>query len=422
MSRRAVAQAVDSSPELVETRKSVGARARKSVGAHAIDHCLAEPTEVNGWRSMTSAQRRPAPAVPPTAVSVFSGSMGLDLGLEMAGFQIRFASDIDRAAVATANANRPDLPYYAYDVHKLSGQEIRELAGLKGVDLDLLAGGPPCQSFSTAGRRLALDDEDKGPLVFEFIRLLEELKPRAFLMENVRGILSASQRWRELPYNNNGKPIDEHHGSLLREIVRRVQALGYSVDHRILNSANYGVPQVRERVFFIGFRDARPPSFPEPTHTQGGSFFQKPWRTLGDALRGLPKDDSPRTTFSPRKISYLHLVPPGGNWRDLPLEVQKESMGRAFYALGGRSGYWRRLSFDNPSPTILTEPQNASTSLCHPTEDRPLSVRECARVQTFPDDWMFVGKTLEQYRLVGNAVPVQLAASVAASIKRMLDL
>lgn len=357
----------------------------------------------------------------PIAVSVFSGSMGLDLGLEAAGFQIRFASDIDKAAVETARANRPELPYYSEDVSGLTGPRMRKLAGLGDVDIDLLAGGPPCQSFSTAGRRLALDDEDKGPLVFQFIRLLEELKPRAFLMENVKGILSASQRWRALPYNNNGKLIDDHHGSLLREITRRIRALGYSLDHRILNAADYGVPQVRERVFFVGFRDGRPPVFPQPTHGKGGGLFQKPWMTLGEALSGLQNDDSPRTSFSPRKLRYLHLVPPGGNWRSLPVKLQEESMGKAFHALGGRCGYWRRLSFDAPSPTILTEPQNASTSLCHPAEDRPLTVAECARIQTFPKDWTFVGSTMGQYRLVGNAVPVRLAACVAGSIKKLLD-
>jgi DNA (cytosine-5)-methyltransferase 1 len=372
--------------------------------------------------NMRSAALRQALACgrPPVAVSVFSGSMGLDLGLEAAGFQIRFAGDIDQAAVATASANRPDLPYYAHDLSALSGRDLRNLAGLNG-EIDLLAGGPPCQSFSTAGRRLALDAEDKGPLVFQFIRLLQELRPRAFLMENVKGILSASQRWRALPYNNNGKPIDKHHGDLLREIERRITALGYSLGYRVLNAADYGVPQIRERVFFVGFRDGREPVFPQPTHAKNGGLFQKPWTTLGEALAGLQRDESPRTSFSPRKLSYLRLVPPGGNWRNLPVDLQKESMGRAFHALGGRCGYWRRLSFSAPSPTILTEPQNASTALCHPVEDRPLTVRECARVQTFPDDWTFVGSTMQQYRLVGNAVPVRLAASVALTINKALS-
>lgn len=358
----------------------------------------------------------------PVAVSVFSGSMGLDLGIEAAGFRLRFAADIDRAAVATARKNRPDVAYYDHDVRELTGDTVRELAGLEGRDIDLLAGGPPCQSFSTAGKRLALDDADKGPLIFEFIRLLDELRPRAFILENVKGILSASKTWRELPYNNNGKCVDEHYGSLLREILRRLESLGYSQHHRILNAADYGVPQVRERVFFIGYRDGRTPRFPEPTHAaNGGGLFRKAWRTLGDALHGLEGDDSPRTQFSPRKLKYLRLVPPGGNWRSLPVELQMESMGRAFHALGGRCGYWRRLSFDGPSPTILTEPQNASTSLCHPVDDRPLTVRECARVQTFPDNWEFTGSTLDQYRLVGNAVPIRLAAAVARVVRASLD-
>ena len=271
--------------------------------------------------------------------------MGLDLGLEAAGFRVAFASDIEPAAVKTARLNRPGLPYYDHDVRDLTGDQVRKLAGLEGVDIDVLAGGPPCQSFSTAGKRLALDDEEKGPLVYEFLLLLGELRPRAFLMENVKGILSAAERWRELPYNNNGKYVDEHYGSLLREIVRRVKALtdgvqklGYSIEHRTLNAADFGVPQVRERVFFIGYRDGRTPTFPEPKYAAkgGGALsFREPWRTLGSALEGLGDDDSPRTTFSPRKLKYLRLVPAGGNWRHLPVDLQKESMGKAFHALGG---------------------------------------------------------------------------------------
>jgi DNA (cytosine-5)-methyltransferase 1 len=115
------------------------------------------------------------------------------------------------------------------------------------------------------------------------------------------------------------------------------------------------------------------------------------------------------------------MVPEGGNWRDLPEEIQRESMGRAFHAKGGRSGYWRRLSFDAPSPTILTEPQNASTALCHPVEDRPLTVRECARIQAFPDDWSFYGRGGDQYRLVGNAVPVLLASILGEHVRKTLD-
>jgi DNA (cytosine-5)-methyltransferase 1 len=347
--------------------------------------------------------------------------MGLDLGLERAGFDLRFAADNMPAAVETARTNRPGLAVHGGDVRELNAQAIRAMAGIGADELDMLAGGPPCQSFSTAGKRLSLDDAEKGPLVFEFVRLVDELRPRAFLLENVKGLVSASIRWRELPYNNNGKRIDDLYGSLFAELLARLRAIGYSIGYNEINAADYGVPQTRLRVFVLGYRDGRIPTFPTPTHSREAGLFTEPWRTFGDAVAGLKEDASHCAKFSDRKMGYLKLVPEGGNWRDLPLHIQKESMGRAFYAKGGRSGYWRRLSFGAPAPTILTEPQNASTALCHPIEDRPLTVRECARVQTFPDDWEFVGRGADQYRLIGNAVPVELATQLGTHVLETLS-
>lgn len=355
-------------------------------------------------------------------VSVFSGGMGLDLGLEKSGFAIRVAADNMDAAIETARVNRPDLPVFGGDIRDFNLSKALQLAELGRDQIDLLAGGPPCQSFSTAGKRLGLDDEAKGPLVFEFARLIEELQPRAFLMENVKGLLSASVKWRQLPYNNNGKVIDHWHGSVFRELVARIKGSGYSLGFLELNAADYGVPQTRLRVFLIGYRDGSPVTFPEPTHSRYAGLFTEPWRTIGDVLHDLSDDRSHCAKFSERKLKYLKMVPPGGNWRDLPKEIQRESMGKAFYAKGGRSGYWRRLSFDEPAPTILTEPQNASTALCHPTLDRPLTVRECARIQTFPDKWVFYGGGGDQYKLVGNAVPVDLAKRLGLHIRQTLEV
>ncbi|OHT85285.1 DNA cytosine methyltransferase [Mycobacteroides saopaulense] len=357
----------------------------------------------------------------PVAVSVFSGAMGLDLGLERAGFDMRFAADIMPAAIETIKANRPKLPTYDGDVRNLTGEMITEATGITPGRLDLLAGGPPCQSFSTAGKRLSLDDADKGPLVFEFVRLIEELQPRAFLMENVKGLLSASIRWRELPYNNNGKRIDDLYGSLFAELLDRLRGLGYSAGFQEVNAANYGAPQTRLRVFVVGYRDGVEPTFPVPTHAKEPGLFTEPWRTFRDAVHDLTNDESHCARFSDRKMHYLRQIPEGGNWRNLPEELQRESMGKAFYAKGGRSGYWRRLRFDAPAPTILTEPHNASTALCHPTQDRPLTVRECARVQTFPDNWQFAGRGADQYRLIGNAVPVVVAQRLGDQMVRTLE-
>ncbi|HYC06214.1 MAG TPA: DNA cytosine methyltransferase [Azospirillaceae bacterium] len=352
----------------------------------------------------------------PNLVSVFSGAMGLDLGLEAAGFNPVFAADILPAAIQTIKVNKPNICTWQGDVFELEGKHIRSMAGLLSVDVDLLAGGAPCQSFSTAGNRRSIKDREKGFLVFEFIRLVKELRPRAFLLENVKGILSASVKHRQLPYNNNGVIIDSWHGSVLREVVRRLRDIGYSVSFKELNAADYGVPQVRRRVFFVGYRDGVDHSFPEPTHSEKGDLLAPRWLTLKHAIGDLREDQSHCVQFSARKREILSLVPAGGNWRNLPEELQKESMGAAYYAKGGRTGHWRRLSWEKPSPTILTEPNNAGTCLCHPVETRPLSVAECARLQTFPDHWKFMGTGRDQYRLVGNAVPVKLAEALGRSI------
>ena len=173
--------------------------------------------------------------------------MGLDLGLEKAGFNVVMAADNMPAAGATIMANRPRLPVYRDDIRQLDAARIQNLTGLS--DFDLLAGGPPCQSFSTAGKRLSVEDEASGNLVFEFIRLLGELRPKAFLMENVKGILSASLKWRELPYNNNGKRIDDLYGSAFRQMTDAIKDLGYTVDVAELNAADYGVSRSGEYAF-----------------------------------------------------------------------------------------------------------------------------------------------------------------------------
>lgn len=345
--------------------------------------------------------------------------MGLDLGLEAAGFDVRMAGDCDPAAVETIRVNRPNLPLFTGDVRLLSGRDALDLAGIGRVDL--LAGGPPCQAFSTAGLRKSVDCEKNGSLIFEYIRLLDELRPEAFILENVKGLLSAPLKWRELPYNNNGKRIDDQYGALLGAVLSEIRALGYSAKPMLLNAADFGVPQSRERVFIVGYKDGLEPAVPEQTHARVPNLIHKPWRTVGDAWQDLPTEEAACAKFSERKLRYLEMVPEGSNWRSLPVELQMESMGRAFYAKGGRTGYWRRLSRFETSPTVLTEPQNASTSLCHPTENRPINVREAARLQTFPDDWKFVGRAAAQYRLIGNAVPPLLAQAVATSVIRKLS-
>ena len=346
-----------------------------------------------------------------TFVSLFSGCMGLDLGLEQAGFKPLFANELDAACRETIRLNRPVLPVYDGSVAGLTGGDVRRV--LAGREIDVLAGGPPCQSFSVYGNRRGATDR-RGRMVFEFLRLVFELRPKAFLMENVRGLHSMLTA----PSAAGGRRAEK--GSLLKLIMRLANRYGYQCDCFLVNSVNYGSPQIRERLLLFGNRTDSYADFPAPTRSNRRSDGLPPFATLAEAIGGGFVDPDPSLMdFSRRKLHYLAMVPPGGNWRSLPVDVQKESMGKSWYLKGGRSATWRRLAFDFPSPTVVTMPNHASTSMCHPAELRALTVGECAAIQEFPPDWRLAGTTAERYRQVGNAVPVRLG-EVAGRV--LLDL
>jgi DNA (cytosine-5)-methyltransferase 1 len=334
-----------------------------------------------------------------------------------------------------------DLRIFQRDIGSLEPDEILEATGLKPGELDLLSGGPPCQSFSTAGRRGTVQDP-RGTLLWDFLRFVRALRPKFFLMENVRGLLSAALRHRPIAQRpERGGPAlepDEEPGSVVRMFAADLQdslQAKYHMDCFEVNAVNYGAPQLRERALFIGNRYGAVVDFPDATHgpsnrteTQGSLSFDPecncpllPWRTLRDAIGSLREDKPVIMDFSPRKKRYLSMVPEGSNWRSLPVEIQRESMGVAWYAKGGRSGWWRRLSFDLPCPTLVTMPNHAGTSLCHPLEVRALTVREYALIQEFPPDWEFCGTPSEQYAQVGNAVPVRLGELAGKVIAAEMD-
>lgn len=355
-----------------------------------------------------------------TMISVCSGAGGLDLGLELAGFTTLSAVDIDRDCVDTLEANRgqlsnPKAEILAEDLGALEPKSWLRKLGLAKGELDLLAGGPPCQAFTTTGRRRALADA-RGSVVSDYLALLRAARPRYFLMENVTGFLSVALRHRPLAQRGKGHPDladDEAKGSVFRWFLSELAASGYTVAWGVLDAVDFGVPQFRQRVFLVGTREGEPVYLPEPTHHEAGS---PKWQTLEGALRGL-KDPSPLVQpLSEFKVGVFKKVPPGGNWRSLSPAVRKATMGKAFVAEGGKGGWWRRLAWDEPTPTILTMPDHSSTGLIHPDETRCLSVRECARCQTFPDDWVFKGASRSQYRQIGNAVPVQLAKNLGLRI------
>lgn len=355
-------------------------------------------------------------------ISLFSGGMGLDIGLERAGFDCVVSNEIDALAVETIKRNKSTLPVISDSVEHVTSAMLSKAAGFDVTGIDLLAGGPPCQAFSVFGQRRGLHD-GRGRMIFEFFRLVDEVRPKAFLMENVRGLHS-------MPLMPKGAELDgalhshEHTepGSLLRELIRQFESIGYRVDCYLVNSVNYGAPQIRERLLCIGSRFDVDPAFPLPEFSNRPADNLPPFRTLGDAIgNGFCDPDPSMMNFSPRKLKYLAMVPPGGNWRNLPEDVQKESMGKSWYLKGGRSAYWRKLSFDFPSPTVVTMPNHAGTSMCHPTELRALTVGEMAAVQEFPQDWKFVGSPTDKCRQIGNAVPPRLGEVAGGVLQRLLQ-
>ncbi len=345
-------------------------------------------------------------------ISLFSGGMGLDLGLEMAGFECSVCVENDPDAVKTIKYNKPNLPVYETSIVDVSGDDLKASGEFTDGNVPLVVGGPPCQAFSVFGNRLGIEDS-RGQMLFEFVRIISETRPKVFLMENVRGLLSMSIVPDKSGKSKSIKAPKEYleKGSLVRLLFEEFNKLGYHVDCFVVNSVNYGAPQIRERVLFIGNRFGHRAIFPVPLHSNRLSDELPPFKTLGDAIgenSGFVDNCPDVMNFSPRKLRYLSMVPSGGNWRSLPVEIQKESMGKSWHLKGGRSAYWRKLSFGFPSPTVVTMPNHAGTSMCHPEELRAISVGEAAAIQEFPSSWKFQGTTSSKFKQVGNAVPTRL--------------
>lgn len=341
-----------------------------------------------------------------SGISLFSGAMGLDLGVELSGIVPRVCVENDLVCVKTIRTNRPDLPVIDQNIEKISGRQLLKAAGLKKREAFVVYGGPPCQAFSTAGNRKSIHDS-RGNLILEFVRIIEEVRPKYFIMENVRGLLSASI------HNGmqNGNHIASEYmtkGGVVRYLHNLFKELGYTVSFALFNSANYGVPQKRERVIFFGNRGKKRIPLPPPTHTENGELTGKKWRTIREVFKGLEKTKHHFVDFSDSRKYYYRMLTAGQNWRNLPSDLQEKAMGSSYYLGGGKTGFYRRLDLDKPSPTLVTRPNMPATDLCHPIEIRPLSIEEYLRIQEFPDTWKLSGNLIEQYRQVGNAVPVGL--------------
>jgi DNA (cytosine-5)-methyltransferase 1 len=350
-------------------------------------------------------------------ISLFSGALGLDLGLEAAGLKPLAVNEYDRTICNTIRANRPGLKLYDCDMRNLDSKFLSHDLGVEHEQLFAIVGGPPCQAFSTAGRRLGLNDE-RGNVFLHFIGLIKALRPKYAIFENVRGLLSAPLKHRPHNQRGNGFPgldPDELPGGALLHVLRLLEGAGYATTFTLYNTANYGVPQIRERLIFFACREGAHIPYIPPTHNKKGSGGLKPWRTLRDALRErLSNTDCNR--FPEKRLRYFAMLKEGQNWRDLPEKLQREAMGPSYYAGGGKTGFYRRLAWDKPSPTLVTRPNMPATALCHPTELRPLSVAEYAAIQTFPDGYFFQGKLDDKYRQIGNAVPPLFAEAIGQHI------
>lgn len=330
-----------------------------------------------------------------TTIELFAGAGGLALGVEKAGFESIGLVELDKDACDSLRLNRPNWNVICDDIANISCLDLEELFQIEKGKLDLLSGGAPCQSFSYAGKRLGLEDA-RGTLFYHYAMFLEKLQPKMFLFENVKGLLT----------HNKGKTY--------QTILNIFEDSGYKIQKEVLNAWNYGVAQKRERLITIGIRndlkDKIRYEFPEP-------YKYKP--VLRDVLQNVPESIAIPYGESKRKI--FELVPPGGYWRDIDPEIAKAYMKSCWNMEGGRTGILRRMSMDEPSLTVLTSPSQKQTERCHPLEARPFTVRENARCQSFPDDWLFCGSAMSQYKQVGNAVPVNLAYEVAKKLHDALE-
>ncbi len=329
-----------------------------------------------------------------SVLELFAGAGGFAVGLEKAGLKCVALNEIDKWACNTLRTNRPNWNVLEGDIKDFNFTEYKN-------KVNVVTGGFPCQAFSYAGKKLGLNDA-RGTLFYEFARVVQEVSPEICIGENVRGLLS----------HENGKT--------LQGMISILDEIGYNVvPVQVLKALYFKVPQKRERLILVGVRKDIDVIYNYPLP------YQKIYN-LSDALKkgelfdcDVPKSDGVK--YPKSKKAVLDLIPPKGYWRDLPLDIQKEYMGGSFYLGGGKTGMARRIGWDEPCLTLTCSPAQKQTERCHPDETRPFTVREYARIQTFPDDWQFYGSIAQQYKQIGNAVPVNLGREIGYSIVKFLN-
>lgn len=325
------------------------------------------------------------------SIDLFAGAGGTALGLDNAGFDHLLLSEIDKHAAATLRRNKPDWNVVEGDVGAI---DFTPYAG----EVDLVEGGFPCQAFSYAGRSKGFEDT-RGTLFFEFARAVQETMPKVFIGENVKG----------LHRHDGGRTLETMINAL--HSIKDNKGRSYHVAYKVLRAQYLDVAQKRERLIIVGVRSDldTPILFPKEK-----DYIVSLWEAIGDV------PESAGQQYPRRKKEILELVPPGGYWRDLPESLQREHLGGSFHLTGGKTGMARRLSWDEPSLTLTCSPAQKQTERCHPEETRPLTVREYARIQSFPDEWVFEGSTAAAYKQIGNAVPVNMGFHIGEAVTAMI--
>lgn len=361
-------------------------------------------------------------------IDLFAGVGGLSYGFAHDDeFEILAANEILEPMAQAYSSNHPSVRMYNKDIKDFSLNDLATDLGIKAGDIDIVVGGPPCQAYSTVGKRLA--DDPRGKLFQEYYRILKELHPKIFVFENVKGLLSM------------------HGGDLIKAIISLFESIGYHIQMRVLNAADYGTPQIRERVILVGTLDTRPFKYPKPTHYDAklgdpADPSMKPYVTLGEALGDLPSmktgEHATKYACEPQNeyqrlmranapeelqeqevpknnaklIAIMEALPDGGTPKDIPEELRPNS---------GFANCYCRLWWNRPSTTITRNLGCPSSSRCiHPRDPRPLSTREGARLQGFPDDYIFCGNRGDKHLQIGNAVPTFLSIAIKNSVKSYL--
>jgi len=319
-------------------------------------------------------------------IEVCAGAGGMSTGFMNSGLNPVLLVDNDKDSCKTLTKNHTGVRIECIDMKHMDVSDFVDKA-------DVLCGGIPCQSWSIAGNRGGVEDA-RGHLVYTFRDLVKTIHPKVFVVENVKGMTNLNK------------------GEAFREILKILECDGsYNIEYKVLNANCYDVAQKRERLFIVGVLKKLNKTYKFPEESN-----YKP--VLSDVLNNVPP--SIGAEYSEKKKDVLRLVPEGGCWVDLPENIQREYLGNSYNSGGGKRGIAKRLSMSQPSLTLLCSPQQKQTERCHPTELRPLNVREYARIQSFPDNYEFEGSMNSQYKQIGNAVPVNLAYHVGKSIKELL--